>query len=64
MFAFLSDAEGMNLCVAEISMELKIVNDLTKNLSVKKNKQTKCFNSVNFSEMHFYLSSICFKNIS
>lgn len=61
MFAFVSDAEGMNLCVAEISMELKIVNDLTKNLSVKK---TKCFNRVNFSEMQFYLFSICFKNTS
>ena len=32
--------------------ELKIVNDLTKNLS-RKNKQTKCFNRVNFSELQF-----------
>ena len=51
-------------------MELKIVNDLTKNLSVKKKKQkkksklTKRFNHVNFSEMQFYLFSICFKNIT
>ena len=36
---FLIRCWGYEYCVAEISLELKIVNDLTKNLSVK-NKQT------------------------
>ena len=32
---------GYEYCVAETSMELTIVNDLTKNLSVKKKTQNK-----------------------
>ena len=37
---FLIRCRGYEYSVAEISMELKIVNDLTKNLSEKKKKQT------------------------
>ena len=46
-------------------MELNIVNDLTKNLSVKKNQQNALISKyVNFSEVQVYLFSICLKNIS
>ena len=41
-------------------MELKIVNALTKNLSVK-NKQTKCFNSVISQKCTFACSQFVLK---